>query len=89
MTSIILSNILSDSTGEEQFLALKYLSDIEYRSLKYILDTITTGRLNDGKTPFNNYYICNTDEPYAEIVHGIILYGETVKEIISQNENKS
>lgn len=59
---------------------LKYLSEVELQSLEYMLVKIGEGRANDGKNPFNNYYVCNTDEPYAQVVHGVIIGGETVKE---------
>lgn len=60
--------------------ALKYLTEIEYQALKQMLCNISQGRNKDGKKPINNYYVCNTDEPYAEVVHGIIIGGEAVKE---------
>ena len=31
------------------------------------------------KPPINNYYIYNTDEPYAEVIRGIVMGDETVK----------
>lgn len=55
--------------------ALKYLTEPELQSLEQILNTIARGRTEDGKL-INKYYICNTDEPYAEIVHGVISEGE-------------
>ena len=58
---------------------LKYLTEGEYQTLEEILNTIIRGRAKDHKKPINNYYICNTDEPYAEVVHGIIIGGEAVK----------
>lgn len=60
--------------------ALKYLTEIEYQALEQMLCNISQGRNKDGKKPINHYYVCNTDEPYAEVVHGIILGGEAVKE---------
>ena len=59
--------------------ALKYLTEVEYQTLEVLQNTITEGRAKDNKKPINNYYICNTDEPYAEVVRGIILGGEAVK----------
>ena len=59
--------------------ALKYLTEFEYQNLEQMLCTISKGRSEDGKRPFNSYYICNTDEPYAEVIHGVIIGGEAVK----------
>lgn len=59
--------------------ALKYLTEPELKSLEHILNTIAKGRAEDKKKPTNQYYICNTDEPYAEIVHGVICAGEYSK----------
>lgn len=59
--------------------ALKYLTEVEYQNLEQLLSTISKGRSEDGKNPYNNYYICNTDEPYAEVVHGVIMGGEAAK----------
>ena len=60
--------------------AIKYLTEVEYQTLDVLLNTIVNGRAKDHKKPINNYYICNTDEPYAEVVYGIIIGGEAVKE---------
>ena len=59
--------------------ALKYLTEVEYQTLEEFLKTIIRGRAKDNKSPINNYYICNKDEPYAEVVHGVIIGGEAVK----------
>lgn len=59
--------------------ARKYLTEAEYRSLEQILNSIIRGREKDGKMPVNRYYICNEDEPYAEMVRGVIVGGEYVK----------
>lgn len=56
--------------------ALKYLAEPELKSLEHILNTIAKGRAAEGKNPSNEYYICNVDEPYAEMVHGVIVGGE-------------
>lgn len=56
---------------------LKYLSAQEQQQLDGMLETIATGREKDGKEPVNTYYICNTDEPYANFVYGVIMGGET------------
>lgn len=59
--------------------ALKYLTEVELQSLESILSAICEGRSKDGKEPFNIYLICNTDEPYAATVHGVIIGGESTK----------
>ena len=60
--------------------ALKYLTEVEYQTLEQLQNKISSGRAKDKKKPFNNYYVCNTDEPYAEVVRGVIVGGEAVKE---------
>ena len=64
--------------------AKKYLSQEEKHELINILGKISNGRMNDSKHPDNTYYVCNTDEPYADAVHKVILGGEVLK-----NENMS
>lgn len=59
---------------------LKYLEEPEQIALEEMLNKITRGRAKDNKKPINNYYVVNKDEPYAEVVHGIIIGGEAVKE---------
>lgn len=59
--------------------ALKYLEETEQIVLEDMLNKISQGRANDKKKPNNHYYICNEDEPYADIVRGVILGGEAVK----------
>lgn len=58
---------------------LKYLEEPEQIALENMIVKIITGRERDQKHPVNNYYICNTDEPYAEVVHGVIIRGEATK----------
>ena len=58
---------------------LKYLEDPERFALKEMLNKIISGRIKDKKNPVNHYYLCNEDEPYADIVCGVILGGEGVK----------
>jgi hypothetical protein len=60
--------------------ALKYLSEVEYQTLEELQNTISRGREKDQKKPFNSYYVCNTDEPYAEMVRGVIIGGEYAKQ---------
>ena len=38
------------------------------------------GREEDGKKRLNSYYVVNKDEPYAEVVRGVIMGGEAAKE---------
>lgn len=58
---------------------IKYLTEVEQKSLEVIMNTISEGRAEDGKKPNNKYYICNVDEPYAEMVRGVIIGGEYAK----------
>lgn len=51
----------------------KYLSEPELISLEHILHSISIGRAREGKKQDNTYYICNTDEPYADKVLNVIL----------------
>ncbi|MCR4849792.1 MAG: hypothetical protein K5870_00900 [Lachnospiraceae bacterium] len=55
---------------------LKYLTDNQIKYLDAVLNTITDGRKKDGKKTDNSYYICNTDEPYADEVLEVILKAE-------------
>ena len=59
--------------------ALKYLTEPEYQTLEELSHNIIRGRAKDNKTPCNSYYIVNHDEPYAEMVKGVILGGEYAK----------
>lgn len=59
--------------------AMKYLTEVEQKSLETIVNTISRGRAEEGKDPSNKYYICNVDEPYAEMVKGVIVGGEYAK----------
>lgn len=58
---------------------LKYLAEPEQEALEDMLNKIIRGRASDMKTPVNHYYVVNKDEPYAEVIHGIIIGGEAVK----------
>lgn len=72
--------------------ALRYLPEPMLQSLETILNTIVSARAKNGKPPVNEYWICNKDEPYAELVHGIICTGERAKErqkMIRQEEIKA
>lgn len=60
--------------------ALKYLTEVEYQALEDMQSVIIRGRKKDGKNPINNYYICNTDEHYADVVRGVIRLGEETKD---------
>lgn len=54
----------------------KYLNTEQKENLADILQTIAKGRDKDGKKMFNEYYVCNTDEPYADKVLDAILRGK-------------
>ena len=58
----------------------KYLEEPEQIALDEMLNKIVHGRAKDLKSPVNHYYVCNTDEPYAEVVRGVIIGGEAVKQ---------
>jgi len=57
----------------------KYLNIEQTINLIDILQTIARGRDRDRKKMFNEYYVCNTDEPYAEEVLNVILKNEVTK----------
>lgn len=59
--------------------ALKYLEEPEYHTLEELFCKIIRGRARDHKNPRNYYYIVNRDEPYAEMVKGVIVGGEYAK----------
>lgn len=61
--------------------ALKYLTEVEYKTLEQLQNVIGRGRAEDGKRPINNYYVCNTDEEYASAVKDVILMGENGKHV--------
>lgn len=54
----------------------KYLSKNEQQTLDQLLEVVRNGRSSDGKKPTNTYYICNTDESYAEKVLNVIMRAE-------------
>lgn len=58
---------------------LKYLEEPDQIALEGMLYRILRSRAEDNKNPFNKYYIVNKDESYAEVVHGVIMGGEAVK----------
>lgn len=49
-----------------------YLSSEDCRILDGFLAKIEKGREAAGKNPYNEYYVCNVDEPYAADVNAII-----------------
>lgn len=57
----------------------KYLEEPEQVALDVMMGKIMRGREEDGKKRLNSYYVVNKDEPYAEVVHGVIMGGEAVK----------
>lgn len=60
---------------------LKYLTETEIQTLESIQNKISRFRCEEGKNPDNHYYICNIDEPYAEMIKGVIYGGEYEKEL--------
>ena len=58
----------------------EFLTLTERNILRELADKIENGRRSAGKK-INDYYICNTDEPYAEKVLQVILDGEATKEV--------
>lgn len=58
----------------------KYLEESEQVTLDVMMEKIMRGREEDGKKRPNSYYVVNKDEPSAEVVHGVIMDGEAVKE---------
>lgn len=66
----------------------KYLTDEQIEYLDAILYTIEDCRKKDGKKPDNSYYICNTDEPYANEVLEVILKAESEEMIVVNNRLK-
>lgn len=69
--------------------AVKYLPGAALSQMDSYLDLIAKKRGAEGKPPVNHYYICNTDEPYAEIVHAVIMAGEKRKERVKDRKNFS
>lgn len=64
--------------------AKKYLSEEEFQELEKMLCKIGEGRIKENKKPVNEYYICNKDEPYAEMAREVIIGVEYQKEQESQ-----
>ena len=58
----------------------KYLTKEQIGQLLTISSVIQAGRMKDGKTAGNLYYVVNQDEPYAEDVLQLILKGEDNKQ---------
>ena len=58
---------------------LEYLTKRQIKQLAKIVIDIQHHRQQDGKKAFNEYYICNKDEPYWLDVLQAILYGEDKK----------
>lgn len=57
----------------------EYLPSSVIDELTDILELIAEGRTCAGKQRYNNYVVCNQDEPYADDVWRLILQGERVK----------
>lgn len=58
----------------------KYCKVGDLNALDFIRHRIRAGRENEGKPTNNSYYVCNTDEPYADEVLHVILNGEDGKQ---------
>ncbi len=54
----------------------KYLNECDKAKLSKICRTIADGREADGKEAEPGYFICNKDEPYADIVEKVIIDNE-------------
>lgn len=73
----------------------KYLNEGGKKILTGLLSYINHNKEIDGKTTDNNYYIVNTDEPYAEDVLSILQYTEKTGkeygciEILSKEQKES
>jgi DNA/RNA endonuclease YhcR with UshA esterase domain len=57
----------------------KYLTERKAKKFNKLIEEINRGRVKDGKG-YNNYYVCNEDEPYANDVITTILHGELLKQ---------
>lgn len=57
----------------------KYCSAGDLNALDFIRHKIKKGREKDGRSVCNEYYMCNTDEPYANEVLKVIKNGEDKK----------
>lgn len=55
-----------------------YLDPSEQEALAMVCRVLNYCRNKDGKKE-NSYYVCNTDEPYADKVLQVILNGEDLK----------
>jgi len=60
--------------------AAEYLGKSEIEVLLQIQDKISKARMLNGKKAFNEYWVCNIDEPYADKVIEVILKGESDKQ---------
>lgn len=56
-----------------------FLSKRQRKKLRKIEETISKGRRATGRSGYNEYYICNQDEPYASKVILEIVKGEMEK----------
>jgi len=56
----------------------EYLTKKEQEELYRLTNKVRDNRIRNGN-PINYYYICNTDEPYAVDVLGVIRNGEMNK----------
>lgn len=72
---------------EEKYLIIKWddlhhLSSAEQDELKRMMLKIGDLRHQAGKSKENKYYVVNHDEPYADMIWGLIKFGETLKEAL-------
>jgi hypothetical protein len=49
----------------------------------YVLEQVANIRRQDGRNPEPKYWVCNQDEPYADLINRIIELGEKAKVIDS------
>ena len=59
----------------------KFLSPEEGGDLENIIHRVQEGRRAEGKKPCNSYVVVNEDEPYAEIVWGLIHAAEDARSL--------
>jgi len=60
--------------------AMEYLDENEQKFLVQIQNKICEARMLNDKKAFNEYWVCNVDEPYSDKVIEIILKGESDKQ---------
>lgn len=58
---------------------LDYCTGKQRDNLLDVMASVIVGRRKDNKIEENEYFICNTDEPYAQEVFDVIKNGEMKK----------